>query len=355
MVFISLIGIHLLFSPVCWSCYLLLQIRSVRKKYTRYKLVNQIDSYLRSKILENYRTTMLKDVLLILMLVLEWLLLIFMLIFVKIRTSYTSDDFINSTISIECDKENSHLNLIETLLFNEPWLLSIFLFAAILFISNILLFSFLSTYLKRRYYGHPLDNRLICKYVSWWSFQVLLLSLSSTPFTHIFSYILFPILIVVDFVILFRASRKLGRAIRSVLDDIRRFENDDVLYRSVRTSYSSYKTFVTLHILALFAFILIIIFLCIYQFLQIILFQTCYLEFLYHIQYNLHLDMEGNIVRGLYLFEICFRFILLILYMVLTVMPQLILLGIFCLDSLCRRFLKRRIIPRREPLLAPLL
>ena len=357
MVFMFLIAIYLLIAPVCWSCYLLLQIRSVRKICKRYKRAERVDSSLRSKLLENLRATMFKDVLLILMLVLEWLLLIFMFIFFKIQTSYTSDDFINSTISIECHRENSHLNLIETLQFNEPWLLFIFLCAAILFISTILLFSFLSTYLKRRYYGHSLDNRLICKYVSWWSFQVLLLSLSSTPFTHIFFYILLPILIVVDFVILFRESRKLGRAIRSVLDDIRRFENDDVLYRSVRTSYSSYKTFVTLHILALFAFILIITFSCIYQFLQIILFQTCYLEFLYHIQYNLHLDMQTNhnIAKGLYLFEICFRLFLLILYMFLIAIPQLIFLSIFCLDSLCKRLLKRRIILNREVLLAPLL
>ena len=355
VVFDFFIAIYLLIAPVCWACYLLLQLRSIRKIYKRYKVAERVDSYLRSKILDNYRATMFKDVLLILMLVLEWLIPIFTLIFFKIRTSYTSDDFINSTISIECEKE-SHLNLMVTLQFNEPWLLFILLCPAILFISTILLFSFLSTYLKRRYYGHPLDNRLICKYVFWWSFQVLLLSLSATPFTHIFSYILFPILIVVDFVILFRESRKLGRAIRSVLDDIRRFENDDVLYRSVRTSYSSYKTFVTLHILALFVFILIITFLCIYQFLQIILFQTCYLEFLYHIQYNLHLDKQTkhNIAKGLSRFDICFLLFSSILYLILTVMPQLTLLSIFCLDSLCKRFFKRKIIPRRESLLAPL-
>ena len=99
---------------------------------------------------------------------------------------------------------------------------------ALLSITFILLLSFRCTYLKRRYCGYSLDNRVVSKYVVWWCVQAMLLFLCATPYTQILLAVIFPIMLLINWTLLVAGSRRLSRAIRSVLYEIKHFECDDV-------------------------------------------------------------------------------------------------------------------------------
>ena len=237
--------------------YVMKLFRSNLIHYKYYKYVTIIDSRVLSKIIYNYETELYKYFLLGLTLLFE---LIFTLIIGSgIAIASKMRDNINDHMKREsndtffnCTKTGFKVNYYSYLAFIYPALMDvIILFILLLIISYILSLSFLCMYLRRRYCGYSLDNRVVSKYVVWWCVQAVLLFLSAIPYTQILLAVICPLLLLINWTLLVAESRRLSRAIRSVLYEIIHFECDDVRYRTSYASYRTYRIFVPFQLLAL--------------------------------------------------------------------------------------------------------
>ena len=90
----------------------------------------------------------------------------------------------------------------------------------------------------------------------------MLLFLCATPYTQSLLAAIFPILLLINWTLLVAESRRLSRAIRSVLYEIIHFEYDDVRYRTSYASYRTYRIFISIQMFALLAVVIILIIFC---------------------------------------------------------------------------------------------
>ena len=127
--------------------------------------------------------------------------------------------------------------------------------------------SILTRYLAARYFNHPFRTILI-KYIVWLSVQFLIISLCSTIYTAALAFILFPLLSIINWLVLLRDNRLLCRNLKSNLREIKLFGNSKTLYREQLFAFRFYRVFQKTLLLSSFLMSL----LCtIYQ-----LFHLCY-------------------------------------------------------------------------------
>ena len=293
-----------------------------------------VNSFMRFNLLFNNETQLYKTLLLIVMLLIELFVYLSVALMIAIgslfRKSFNSHFYVNS--SIQCDGENEkfHVHYILNLLFHNQLIILIPFFIAVSSITAFLVTSFLTTYLCRRYHGYSLDNRIKGKYTVWWCYQVVLLLLCCLPYLQVFFVIVFYILFTINLIILVRESRRLVRVLKSVVDEIFRFEYDEIRYKQSYSSYLVYKIFIRCQFACLFTLdLLIFISQIIYTFQYVIL-LNCEKDFLSYFQ--VEVSTEGfNSFRNVI---DCLISIVALLYTFLNSLPW-ILFGCISLKRYC--------------------
>ena len=81
------------------------------------------------------------------------------------------------------------------------------------------LISILTRYLAARYLNHPF-NKTLYRYIVWISVQFCVVAFCSNKFTFIFSYFAFPLLSIINWLVLLRDNRILCRVLRSNLTEL---------------------------------------------------------------------------------------------------------------------------------------
>ena len=215
------------------------------KEFKFHRDTGGINSFMRFNLLFNSETKLYKNLLLTVMLLIE-LFVYILLVPITLIGSHFRKDF-NSQFNVSSsiiEKEEFHVRYFVNLLFHYQLIILVVFFFAVLSVTGVLVSSFLTTYLCRRYHGYSLDNRIKRKYVVWWCYQVVLLLLCCLPYLQVFFFTVFFILFTVDMVIFVHESRRLVRILKSVVDEILNFEYDEVRYKQSYSSYLIYKIFV---------------------------------------------------------------------------------------------------------------
>ena len=232
------------------------------KEFKFHRDTGGINSFMRFNLLFNSETKLYKNLLLTVMLLIELFVYILLVTIISIeshfRIDFNSHFHVNSSIQCRGENEEFHVEYIVNLLFHYQLIILIPFFLAVLSVTGVLVSSFLTSYLCRRYHGYSLDNRIKRKYVVWWCYQVVLLLLCCLPYLQVFSCTAFYILFTVDMVIFVHESRRLVRILKSVANEILHFEYDEVRYKQSYSSYYIYTMFFCCQFAYLFAFDLLV-------------------------------------------------------------------------------------------------
>ena len=275
------------------------------------------NSFMRFNLLFNNETQLYKTLLLIVMLLIELFVYLsaalMIIIESRFRESFNSHFYVNSSIQCDGEKENFHVYYFVNLLFHNQLIILVPLIPAVLSVTGVLVFSFLTTYLCRRYHGYSLDNRIKGKYAVWWCYQVVLLLLCCLPYLQVFFVIVFYILFTIDLIILVRESRRLVRVLKSVVDEILRFEYDEVRYKQSYSSYLVYKIFIRCQFAYLFTLDLLIFIAQICYTFQYVIILNCKENFFSYLQVEVStegFDSFRNVTDHLiYIFILLFSFL----------------------------------------------
>ena len=111
--------------------------------------------------------------------------------------------------------------------------------------------------------------------------QFLIVCLCSTKYTLAFSAILFPLLSIINWLVLLRDNRLLCRNLKSHLSEIKLFGNSKTLYREQLFAFRFYRIFQKVLLLFFFFLSLLCIFNQILQFSLIIFDSYCILNVVY--------------------------------------------------------------------------
>ena len=323
--------------------YVVKLFRSNLKYYRYYKYVAILDTRLLVRILFNLKTELYKYFLLGIILLAE---LSIELSFVIIAsTSYFY--FYYNRIQVDKEINDTYFNCTKGLYDDEqpiilvilhPGLIIIPILVTLLFIILLQLFSFLCTYLKKRYNGYSLDNRVVSRYVVWWCIQAVLLLICAIPYMQVLIAVICPMLLLINWIILVTESRRLSRAIRSVLYEILHFEYDDVRYKASYASYKTYRMFIRFQLLALlFVISLITIFACnciVHYFIIFTCKKNKFMYFRFEIKLHSILIVASQISA---FFKQYFAYLSLLFYELCNIAPVILLAFV----SLSRYFSKK--------------
>ena len=149
-----------------------------------------------------------------------------------------------------------------------------------LFLLFFVVLSILTRYLSARYLIHPF-RRTLCKYILWYIFQLVIIALVSNVYTYIFSFLIFPVLGIANWIILCKDTSKLSCVLSSNLRDILHYSDHLSFYKK---QYSFYAYFRVYRIFLSSSFIQVLIWSCHYTEYSLDLFINgiCIINSLYH-------------------------------------------------------------------------
>ena len=127
------------------------------------------------------------------------------------------------------------------------------------FIAFLLLLSFLTEYLSKRYYAHPFYKSILSHFLIF-LIQTTIVLICSNEETFIFQIIIAPILVMIDWCILVRNCRKLRSVLKSNVRDLDLHFTHRSLYRQQLKLLQAYTVFMPILLTALFFGVLTVLF-----------------------------------------------------------------------------------------------
>ena len=258
-----------LISVLVWICYtiwigkLVKHLNKSIKLYKENKIKDFRDPRERIRNLYNYETHIVKDVILIMISsaeISEPIIAIVMGVFISIYTgslydpSYPQFNTTNISMSSQCTfsqtarQVNTQLN---TILFPEFWIISINTIMVFGCIGFIILLSFLTQFLAKRYFLHPV-RRTCLAHLALILIQFAIIFCLTNRDTTILFLILVPLIILFDWCILVRNSKILYRVLKSNVRDLKLHLSNRHLYREQLRLLQIYKIFMPILLAALF-------------------------------------------------------------------------------------------------------
>ena len=223
---------------------LISKYRVCKRKPNLHPIYRDVQFLSQQRKLYNLETHFVKNVLMFLCLSVELFILLWMLIKAEVNGKHDeklSKD--NSTrVAIEAGYPNCYIRSI---------ILEIYFFPSTIFLHNIeilafiflfILLSILTRYLAARYLNHPF-NRTFKRYIVWSSVQLIMVLFCSSLYTFIISFVLFPILLSINWFVLLKDSQFLSRVLKSNLREIELHTNNKPLFREQMSAYKFYCFF----------------------------------------------------------------------------------------------------------------
>ena len=166
----------------------------------------------------------------------------------------------------------AYQKLADVILFNfGKFQTAMFPICAIIF---LLLLSFLTEYLSKRYLHHSY-KRSIHKHLFLFATQLAVILTLSNIIINILDLIISPILVLIDWCILVRNSRKLRNVLKSNVRDLSLHFRHRYLYKQQLRELQYYTIFMPILLAALFLGVLALLFSNSTHFLRLILLSTC--------------------------------------------------------------------------------
>ena len=207
--------------------------------------------------LYNLKTHFVKYVLIVMCLSVEICGILFLGSFSVLYTEPLTSKLSNEWIQIQSKYQCYLTYQIGHLIFF-PFYIFMYTFGYLQFFLLFVLLSILTRYLAARYLNHSFKRTLI-KYISWLAVQFVIVLFCSTIYTLVFSWFLFPLIILLNWIVLFRDNIILSRVLKSNLREIELHSNNKVLYREQLSAYRFYSIFNKTLLISLFLLISVII------------------------------------------------------------------------------------------------
>ena len=273
---------------IVWLIYCLVKFRVVFKKYQTCKRTPNLHpihrdvQYLsQQRKLYNLKTHLVKYALIVLCISVELILTAWLGITEITYKKQIHNSKLKATIiEIEAEYPNCSFSHILTRLYFFPYFIILINMNYFLGFLLFVCLSILTRYLAARYFNHPFRTILI-KYLVWLSMQFLIVCLCSTKYTLVFSAILFPLLSIINWLVLLRDNRLLSRNLKSHLREIKLFGNSKTLYMEQLFAFKFYRFFQKVSLLSLFFLSLVCLFNQIYQFSLIVFDSYCIFNVVY--------------------------------------------------------------------------
>ena len=248
--------------------------------------------------LYNLKTHFVKYVLIVMCLSAEICAIIFLVSFFGLCAEPLTSKLNNEWIQIR-SKYQCHLTYQVAHIIFFPFYIFIYAFGYFQFFLLFVLLSILTRYLAARYLNHSFKRTLL-KYISWLAVQFVIVLFCSTIYTIIFSLFLFPLIILLNWIVLLRDNIILSRVLRSNLREIELHSNNMVLYREQLSAYKFYRIFNKTLLLSLFLLVSVLILVnlsFVFQFTK----SMCIVNIVYGIKHPM-----PNIIQLSSLFNILF-------------------------------------------------
>ena len=326
------VGILSLLLLIFWllvTSYRLHKSRNTRKYY----LHTYVDySHIRSEILYTLQTVQNRDICLLILILLE-IMMVICLAFIlpaamaHIYSSVTTDPILYNQTFLICVHDFQTKDL---LLFSHthPLIAVLYMSICMVIISQLMLISFLNSYLAARYFKHKLQKKFFIKYFLLWILQFLILAIPVTPQIQLFLLLTMPILLFVNWVNLVVTSRKLCNYIKSIIKEIRLFESNPAALREHTTNLKRYRIAMGFLISSYFFLVLGETGTSAVLFIDILFRGSYSVEQVYGIKLNLlftETQLAQRIHCILYLIGDISSYFFAILYAVLLILPSLYL------------------------------
>ena len=310
------------------TSYRLYKSRNTRKFY----LHTYVDySHIRSEILYALQTVRNRDICLLILIIMEIIIIISLSFILPVASTHLFDSVASGVSQYnetfpKCANKFESISIV-LYSYTHPLNAAVYVSMCMLIISQLMLISFLNSYLAARYFKHKLQKKFFIKYFLLWVFQFLILAITVTPQIQLFLLLTMSILFTANWVNLVCTSRKLCNNIKSKIKEIRLFESNPSALREHTTNLKQYKIAMGFLISSYFSFLLVILALGSLFLMEVIFAGNCYVKMVYGITLNIsdttgsnqHIhDVLHNIVEA---FCLLFAF----LYAALLMIPSLYL------------------------------
>ena len=326
------IGILSLFLLIFWLSVTLYRLYKSRNT-CKYYLHTYVDySHIRSEILYTLQTVQNRDICLLILILLEIILVICLTFIIPVDSNVMIESYSGATPYYETFPEcrnTSNAWVISFLLYTytHPIHYVIYMCIFMVIISQLMLISFLNSYLAARYFKHKLQKKFFIKYFLLWILQFLILAITVTPQIQLFLPLAMSILLFANWVNLVVTSRKLCNYIKSIIKEIRLFESNPAALREHTTNLKRYRIAMGFLISSYLSFLIAMLALGALFLLEIIIAGDCYVGGVYGIKLDFDDNTGSNqhIHNVLYTISLSFSFFFFLLYAVLLFFPSLYL------------------------------
>ena len=249
---------------ICYSVWTVKVIKHLKQSITKYRIHKKMDFRdirEQNRILYNYETHIVKDIILLIICIAEMGeplvgiiagVIIAYLLAINYAANYPA---FNTTISLTpCTFEQTILDINSQgnfLIFPEIWYMYLTSLIIITCIMFILLLSFLTQYLSKRYFIHPI-RRTCITHISLALIQISIISCLTNRDISILYLLIVPIMVLIDWCILVRNSRILFRVLRSNVRDLKLNLSNRYLYIEQWRLLQVYKVLIPILLSALF-------------------------------------------------------------------------------------------------------
>ena len=276
--------------------YIIIVMIQFVRKMIEYKKCTKLRSYeinavVKFKLLYNHKTVLMKNAFIITILSLELICITYMVFETTFISRFVIHKQNGDNDSLHKISPNCYVQSMLGYFYHYPASIITLVLTGILPCSLITLISILTTFLKKRYYAHPLTTSLL-RYTGWWCVQVVLLSTCCTIYTLPLLFIIFPSLAFINWIYLIYESKQLVYILKSRIRDIVNYEWDRVHYKQSRDAYRMYVVFSGLYIFALLTLIFLSITYYIRHFILLVLLDDCYFETIYRFKGLIELNLS---------------------------------------------------------------
>ena len=264
IVTMSILAVISLCVLICYSVWTVKVIKHLKQTITMYRIQKRMDFRdirEQNRILYNHETHIVKDIILLIICIAEMCEPVMSMI--GVFGAYCQQKLVyeihyppfNTTASLSpCTIKQTvvEINLqVYLLTFPGGWYMYLFSFFIICCIGFIILLSFLTRYLSKRYFIHPI-RRTCITHITLALIQISIIScLTNRDVTILYLFIV-PIMILIDWCILVRNSRILFRVLRSNVRDLKLNLSNRYLYIEQWRLLQVYKMLIPILLSALF-------------------------------------------------------------------------------------------------------
>ena len=303
----------------------------------------EISSANKLRLIYNYKTVIIKNILLITILSVEFILYFSSSVATSILDLDFKENQTNSQIKYLSPNCSIHPRMGFYYHYPASRLLSILV--AIMLCTLINLISLLTTFLKKRYYVHPFRTSLI-RYIVWWSFQAIILLACCTIYTLPILFILSPSLALANWFYLIYESKQLAYILRARISDILNYEWDEVHYKQSRQAYRSYVVFSFIYAVAMLTLMVLLAAVLAKVVIKLVLLDQCFFTVVYGNYFpilQVNQNLKWHISHSIKLFDYYITPLMTYITLISLIFPLAALLIWKCLTQ----FIRNRMTPIR--------